>query len=206
MRLAVAGGTGVVGTYVVQAAMAAGHDVVTLSRRTGVDARTGDGLAAAVRDVEVIVDTTNAGTINGDRATAFFTEVTHNLHSAGAGEGVSHLVVLSIVGLERVPGYGYYEAKLAHERAALAGPIPTTIIRATQFHEFPAQVLSWTRRGRFAVVPRMRIKPVAARSVGQVLLETAVAGPPARRARIELAGPKDEEFGLLGPCGHPSSG
>ena len=134
MRIAVAGGTGVVGKFVVQAAAAAGHDVVSLSRRTGVDVRRGDGLPDALRGVEVIVDTTNAGTTNRDKATAFFTEVTRNLQTAGAGEGVGLLVVLSIVGLERVPGYGYYEAKLAHEKAALAGPLPTTIVRATQFH------------------------------------------------------------------------
>ena len=163
MRLAVAGGTGVVGKFVVEAAAEAGHEVVSLSRRTGVDVRTGEGLAEALRGVEVIVDTTNAGTTNRDKATAFFTEVTRNLGVVGAGEGVARLVILSIVGLERVPGYGYYEAKLAHEKAAMSGLLPATIVRATQFHEFPAQVLSWTRHGPFAVVPRSRIQPVAAR-------------------------------------------
>jgi uncharacterized protein YbjT (DUF2867 family) len=206
MRLAVAGGTGVVGKYVVEAAEAAGHEVVVLSRRTGVDVRTGKGLAEALRDVEVIVDTTNAGTTNGAKATAFFSEVTRNLQTVGAGEGVAHFVVLSIVGLERVPGYGYYEAKLAQEQTALAGPLPTTIVRATQFHEFPAQILSWTRHGPFAIVPRSRIQPVAARSVGQVLLEAAVAPPavapaPARgqesSARVEVAGPEEADLVTL---------
>ena len=199
MRIAVAGGTGVVGKFVVEAADAAGHDVVSLSRRTGVDVRTGEGLAEALREVEVIVDTTNAGTTNRDKATAFFTEVTRNLHTVGAGEGVAHLVVLSIVGLERVPGYGYYAAKLAHEKAALSGRLPTTIVRATQFHEFPAQILNWTRHGPFAVVPRSRIQPVAARSVGQVLLEAAVLPPPGRanRPRVEVAGPEEGDLVTL---------
>jgi len=179
MRLAVAGGTGVVGKFVVEAGQAAGHDVVALSRGTGVDVRTGDGLAEALREVAVIIDTTNAGSTSRDKATAFFTEVTRNLHTVGAGVGVAHLVVLSIVGLERVPGYGYYEAKLAHEKAALAGPLPTTIVRATQFHEFPAQILRRTRHGPFAVMPRSRVQPVAARSVAQVLLEAAVSEAPA---------------------------
>ncbi len=196
MRLAVAGGTGVVGKFVVEAAEAAGHDVVSLSRRTGVDVRRGAGLAEALRGFDVIVDATNAGTTNRDKATAFFTEVARNLQVVGAGEGVSHVVVLSIVGLERVPGYGYYEAKLAHEKAALAGPLPTTIVRATQFHEFPAQILGWTRHGPFAVVPRSRIKPVAARAVGQVLLDVAVAAVPEDgcRPRVEVAGPEEAEL------------
>jgi uncharacterized protein YbjT (DUF2867 family) len=212
MRLAVVGGTGVVGKFVVEAATTAGHDVVSLSRRTGVDVRSGEGLAEALRGVEVIVDTTNAGTTNRDKATAFFTEVTRNLGVVGAGEGVSRLVILSIVGLERVPGYGYYQAKLAHEKAALSGPLPATIVRATQFHEFPAQVLSWTRHGPFAVVPRSRIQPVAARAVGGVLLDVAVAVAVApasgagigseagseagseHSARIEVAGPEEADL------------
>jgi uncharacterized protein YbjT (DUF2867 family) len=194
MRIAVAGGTGVVGKFVVQAATDAGHDVVSLSRRTGVDVRRGDGLSDALRRVEVIVDTTNPGTTNRDRATAFFTEVAHNLQTAGAGEGAAHLVVLSIVGLERVPGYGYYEAKVAHERATLAGPLPVTIVRATQFHEFPAQILNWTQHGPLAPMPRMRIQPVAARSVGRVLLEAAVAQPAEWGAGIEVAGPEKADL------------
>ncbi len=202
MRLAVAGGTGVVGKFVVEAAAEAGHEVVSLSRRTGVDVRTGEGLAEALRGVEVIVDTTNAGTTNRDKATAFFTEVTRNLGVVGAGEGVARLVILSIVGLERVPGYGYYEAKLAHEKAAMSGLLPATIVRATQFHEFPAQVLSWTRHGPFAVVPRSRIQPVAARAVGRVLLDVAVAPAGGSGAgagsgpgnRVEVAGPEEADL------------
>ncbi len=199
MRIAVAGGTGVVGKFVVETAEAAGHDVVSLSRRTGVDVRTGEGLRAALQGVDVVVDTTNAGTTKRDKATAFFTEVTRNLHTVGAGEGVAHLVVLSIVGLERVPGYGYYAAKLAHEKAALAGPLPATIVRATQFHEFPAQILGWTRHGPFAVVPRSRIQPVAARSVGQVLVEAAVDPVPERERgpRVEVAGPEEGDLVTL---------
>ncbi len=196
MRLAVAGGTGVVGKFVVEAAEGAGHDVVALSRRTGVDVRTGAGLADALRGAEVIVDTTNAGTTNRDKATAFFTEGTRNLQTFGAEEGARHLVVLSIVGLERVPGYGYYEAKVAHETAAQAGPLPATVVRATQFHEFPAQILRWTRHGPFAVVPRSRIQPVAARSVGRVLLDVALAPVPApgRSVRLEVAGPEEADL------------
>jgi uncharacterized protein YbjT (DUF2867 family) len=188
MRIAVAGGTGAVGKFVVSAAKEAGHDVVSISRRSGVDIRSGEGLATALKGVDVMVDTTNAGTTNRDKATAFFTDVTRQLQTVGAGEGVSRLVVLSIVGIERVPGYGYYEAKLAQEKVALAGPLPTTIVRATQFHEFPAQILSHTQFGPIALMPKMRMQPVAARSVGEVLLEAAVT--PATSTMTEVAGPE----------------
>jgi uncharacterized protein YbjT (DUF2867 family) len=188
MRIAVAGGTGVVGKFVVTATENAGYDVVSISRRSGVDIRSGEGLAKALKGVDVIVDTTNAGTTNREKATAFFTDVTRQLQTVGAGEGVARMVVLSIVGIERVPGYGYYEAKLAQEKAALAGSLPTTIVRATQFHEFPAQILSRTQFGPIALMLKMMTQPVAARSVGEVLLQTAVTPPTS--TMTEVAGPE----------------
>jgi uncharacterized protein YbjT (DUF2867 family) len=193
MRIAVAGGTGVSGRQAVVAAEATGHQVVIVSRKSGVDARTGTGLAGALEGVEVIIDATNAPTTKRDGASAFFTEVTERLQSVGEAQGVSRLVMLSIVGLERVPGYGYYQAKLAHEAAALAGPLPTTIVRATQFHEFPAQILARLPGGPLAAMPRMRIQPIAAHSVGQVLVEAATAGS-TDGATVEVAGPEQKEL------------
>lgn len=195
MRIAVAGGSGIVGRYVVEAAETAGHDPVILSRSCGVDLRSDVGLAAALDGVEVIVDTTNSGTSNGAKATAFFTDVTRRLQVAGAAAGVTRLVTLSIAGIDRVPGYGYYRAKMAQEEAAFAGPLPATAVRATQFHEFPAQVLSRTRFGPLAMMPIMRIQPIAARAVGQVLLDTAVAPPSARV--FEIAGPQAADLTAL---------
>ena len=89
MRIAVAGGTGAVGKYVVEAARQAGHEVVSISRRSGVDVRTGAGLFEALQGVEVIIDTTNAGTTKRAEATAFFTEVAGQLQATGAAQGVS---------------------------------------------------------------------------------------------------------------------
>ena len=109
MRIAVAGGSGTVGKYVVRSASQAGHEAVAMSRSVGVDVRTGEGLLAALEGVDVIIDATDGGTIHRAKATAFFTEVTENLHSIGQAQGVSRLVTLSIVGLERLPGFGYYE-------------------------------------------------------------------------------------------------
>jgi uncharacterized protein YbjT (DUF2867 family) len=188
MRIAVAGGTGLVGSYVVEAARAAGHDPVVLARATGVDLRSDAGVAGAVEGVEVIVDVTNPASTRRAAATTFFTEATRRLHTVGAAQGVSRLVTLSIIGIDRVPDYGYYQAKLAHEQAAAAGPLAVTIVRATQFHEFAAQLLGRTRLGPFAVVPVMRIQPIAARTVAALLVETAVSPPTQQVA--EVAGPE----------------
>ena len=192
MRIAVAGGTGTVGRYVVQAAEQSGHHVVVLSRRAGVDVRKGDGLDAALEGIEVVVDATHAGTTNRAKATAFFCEVSRRLQTVATAQGVTRLVTLSIVGADRVPGFGYYQAKLAHEAAALEGPLPATIVRATQFHEFPAQILGRTRMGPMAMVPRMRVQPIAARTVGEVLLEVA-AGLPGQEM-VEVAGPEPADL------------
>jgi uncharacterized protein YbjT (DUF2867 family) len=191
MRIAVAGGTGVVGRYVVAAAVAAGHDAVVLARSNGVDTRTGQGLAPALEGAEVIVDATNAGSIVEIPATEFFNASVANLQRIGAEQGARHLVVLSIVGIDRVPA-GYYAAKLAHERAALGGPLPATILRATQFHEFAAQMIAWNRQGSVADIPNFHIQPVAARTVGEILVEVAT-GPP--RSRMpDLGGPEEGEL------------
>lgn len=187
MRIAVAGGTGVVGRYVVTAAERVGHDVVVLSRRSGVDVQRGEGLAEALAGVDVVVDTLNQMATRRKPAERFFTETARNLQSAAARAGVGHIVLLSIVGIDRASGYGYYAAKLAQEQVAQAGPVPVTILRATQFHEFPAQMLAMTRKGPIAVVAKMRSQPVAARTVGEHLVRLAEKQP---GGIVELAGPE----------------
>ncbi|HEV3265283.1 MAG TPA: NAD(P)H-binding protein [Acidimicrobiales bacterium] len=191
MRIAVAGGTGTVGKYVVLAADQAGLQVTVLSRRVGVDVQTGEGLEAALVGVDVIVDAINAESMSRSKATVIFTETTRRLQRVGAAQGVSRLVTLSIVGIDRVP-FGYYQAKLAQEAAALEGPLPATIVRATQFHEFPAQALKRVRIGPVALMPQMTVQPVAARSVGEVLLK--VAGTQHADTTIEVAGPEPAEM------------
>lgn len=186
MRIAVAGGTGVVGRCVVEEAAAAGDDVVVLARSVGIDTASGEGLAAALRGVDAVVDVTNAGTTEPQPATEFFVESTANLQRLGAAAGVAHLVTLSIVGIDRAPT-GYYAAKLAHEAAARSGGLPATVVRATQFHEFPAQMIRRHRRGARAAVPDLVVQTVAARAVARVLLDVAGA-PPAPRT-LDVAGP-----------------
>jgi uncharacterized protein YbjT (DUF2867 family) len=152
------------------------------------------GLEEALEGVEVIVDTANAESLNQAKATTFFTGVTERLQAFGSAQGVQRLVTLSIVGIDRV-SFGYYRAKLAQEKAATAGPLRTTIVRATQFHEFPAQILGRSRFGPLAAMPVMRVQSIAARSVGRCLAEAAVDPPSAQT--IEVAGPEPADLVAL---------
>ncbi|TRO62358.1 SDR family oxidoreductase [Streptomyces sp. IB201691-2A2] len=191
MRIAVAGGTGLVGRYVVEELAAAGHEPVVLARSRGVDLVSGAGLDAPMTGVEAVVDVCNLETTSAKKAIRFFESTGRNLLGAGARAGVQHHVLLSIVGLERV-GLGYYRGKLRQEEVVTKnGSTPWTIMRATQFHEFPQQVLD-RMPGPLAMMPRMRTQPVAAREVAQHLVRL-VLGPPQGMAP-ELAGPRVEEL------------
>jgi uncharacterized protein YbjT (DUF2867 family) len=185
-RIAVAGGTGTVGRHVVEAVRAAGREPVVLSRSAGVDLVTGAGLDEALRGVDAVVDVSNAVTQRRRAAVDFFTAATSHLLAAGAGAGVRHHVVLSIVGVDRVDT-GYYAGKRAQESLALSGTVPVSVLRCTQFHEFVPLVLSAVP-GPVAVVPSMRVQPVAAREVAERLV--ALATGPALGRAPELAGPE----------------
>lgn len=186
MRVAVAGGTGVVGRHVVTALESAGHDAVVLTRSRGVDVEAGTGLGAALEGVAAVVDASNVLTLSRNRSVKFFTTATGHLHAAEERAGVAHHVALSIVGVDRVD-FGYYEGKRRQEELVLGAAVPGTVLRATQFHEFAEQSLARTH-GPVAVVPRMRSQPVAAREVGAELARLAVG--PALGLTPELAGPE----------------
>lgn len=195
MRMAVAGGTGISGAFVVSAARNAGHEVVVLSRANGIDLRADDGLPEALAGVNVIVDATNTNTRSEEKAAAFFESVTERLHRVGDSAGVSRLVTLSIVGIDRASAFGYYAAKLRQEGAASRGPLASTIVRATQFHEFPGQVISQTKVGSVAFVPVMRSQPLAARVLGELLVDVATSAH--GESMIEVAGPAPEDVVLM---------
>ncbi|MFC5030750.1 SDR family oxidoreductase [Streptomyces sp. DSM 41987] len=191
MRVAVAGGTGLVGRYVVEELTAAGHDPVVLARSRGVDLFAGGaGLDAVLEGVEAVVDVSNVTTTSAKKAVAFFDTVGRNLLDAGVRAGVRHHVVLSIVGIDRV-GLGYYQGKLRQEEVLKEGSTPWTVLRATQFHEFAGQILDRVP-GPFAVVPRMQTQPVAAREVAQHLVQLTLA--PAQGMAPDLAGPRVEQL------------
>jgi uncharacterized protein YbjT (DUF2867 family) len=184
--IAVAGGTGLVGRRVVESVRRLGGQPIVIARSTGVDLTTGSGLDEVLEGVETVIDVTNIVTQNRRRATAFFEASTRHLLDAETRQGVRHHLLLSIVGIDRV-GVGYYRAKVAQENLVRQGPVPWTILRATQFHEFAAQVLG---DGPVAVVPSMLSRPVAAQDVADELVRLATA--PATGGVAELAGPREE--------------
>jgi uncharacterized protein YbjT (DUF2867 family) len=193
-KIAVAGATGRVGRHVVDVLEEQGHEVVRMSRTTGVDVTTGEGLDEALDGVEAIVDAATFPTPDEQAATEFFTAATRNLQAAGERAGVQRIVVVSIIGTDKQTR-GYGAAKAAHERAMLEGPIPATILRAAQFHEFVEQLVDWSRQGDVAYVPRMRTQLVAARTVAEELATLAIDGAPTPAAPFpEIAGPREESL------------
>ncbi|MGW6743601.1 SDR family oxidoreductase [Streptomyces sp. NPDC055025] len=190
MRVAVAGGTGLVGRHVVEELSAAGHEPVVLARARGVDLVSGAGLDEAMAGVEAVVDVTNVTTMSARKAISFFEAVGGNLLDAGARAGVRHHVALSIVGIDRV-GHGYYQGKIRQEERVRSGRVPWTVLRATQFHEFAQQTVDLFP-GPLAVVPRMNTQPIAAREVAQRLVGLILG--PAQGMAPELAGPRVEQL------------
>ncbi len=192
MRIAVAGGTGLVGRPTVTAVQRSGHDALVLARSTGVDLTTGAGLGPALESVDAVIDVTSTPSFDTEPVRAFFAAVTEQLLAAEQDAGVRHHVVLSIVGLDRVPDAGHYAGKREQERLALSGPVPATVVRATQFFDFAAQMVGWTRRGQSAALPPLLVQPVAVADVADVLVEVA-AGEPLRGV-CELAGPETQDL------------
>ncbi len=194
MKLAVAGGTGTVGVHVVEVARERGHEVVVLSRSAGVDLVSGSGLPDALSGVDAVIDVASTQTIAAKESTAFFAAVTRNLLTAEGAAGVRHHVALSIVGIDKAP-YAYYAGKVEQERLVRAGAVPWTILRATQFHEFAAQIRSQTSFGPLTVVPRMVSQPIAAREVAERLIDLAERPPAGRVA--DLGGPREERMAKM---------
>jgi uncharacterized protein YbjT (DUF2867 family) len=195
-RVAVAGATGRVGRHVVDLLETVGHEVVAISRATGVDLVTGDGLADALAGVTSIVDAATGPSPDEEAATEFFLTATRNLQEYGERAGVRQIVVASIIGADQFTA-GYGAAKVAHERAALAGPIPVRILRAARFHEFVPELVDWGRDGDVSYVPKMRTQLIAARTVAAELarMATEANGTDTEPASIpEIAGPREERL------------
>jgi uncharacterized protein YbjT (DUF2867 family) len=191
-RIAVAGGTGLVGRKTVTALERAGHEVVVLARSRGVDLTTGEGLDAALAGVRVVVDVTNAPDSDATATLAFFETEAQQLRAAEARAGVEHHVLLSILGVDRVEGNAHYAGKRRQEELVEAGDTPSTILRAAQFFEFAEMVVSWTRQGDTARIAPLLLQPVAALDVAETLSEIALAAPQGRAP--DLAGPEPQDL------------
>jgi uncharacterized protein YbjT (DUF2867 family) len=197
MKIAVAGATGRVGHHVFDILTASDHDVVPISRAYGVDIISGAGLAAALAGVDGVIDVSTGPSPDQQEATEFFATATRNLLKEGEQAGVRRIVVVSIIGVDRLTG-GYNAAKVVHEQAMRSGPIPASILRASQFHEFVGQLVEWGTQGDVSYLPNARFQPVAARTVAQALVDRATdpdwIPAPDNAPVAEIAGPREESL------------
>ena len=188
MKIVVIGGTGLIGSKLVAKLREAGQDPLSGSPDSGVDTITGEGLAEALEDARVVVDVSNAPMWDDAAVLEFFQSSTRNVLAAEATLGVGHHVALSVVGTDRLLDSGYFRAKLAQEEAIEAGPIPYTIVRATQFFEFIGRIADSNSDGETVRVPPVLVQPEAADDVAAALAIAAVGAPV--NGTVELAGPE----------------
>ena len=194
MRIAVIGGTGLIGTRLVARLLADGHDVTVVSRAMGVNSYTGEGLADALAGVQTLIDVSNSGYLDERGANDFFYGSTLNLLTYGAGAGVRHHLALSVVGTDRLARteHGYFAAKAAQEQLIRRSGQQYTIVHATQFFESIPRIADASTTRSTARLSHALIQPMAAEDVAAAVAETAV-GSPMNRV-VEFAGP--EQFRL----------
>ncbi|MGV0717929.1 NAD(P)H-binding protein [Mycolicibacterium sp. XJ662] len=192
MRIAVAGATGNIGARAVTFLENDGHDVVRISRSLGVDLMTGAGLDAALEGVDAVLDAISAPPTDREQTQAYFGTTTANLLSAELRAGVRHHVLLSIVGIHSIEGNPHYSGKREQERLVSEGPVPWTIVPATQFHDFAAMVAGWTEQDGVATIAPLLVQPIAPDDIARVLAEV-VAGEPQGRY-TDVAGPEPQDL------------
>jgi uncharacterized protein YbjT (DUF2867 family) len=184
--IAVTGGTGALGSQVVEAVRRRDLTPVVITRSHGVDLTTGAGLDEALAGADAVIEASNVSALRAKSAIAFFEAATDNLLSAEERAGVRHHVAVSIVGCDRVD-LGYYFGKRRQEELVGSGPVPWTLVRATQFHEFPGQLLERSP-GPVAMVPKMLSQPVSARELADHLVDLALRDPVGRAP--DVGGPE----------------
>jgi uncharacterized protein YbjT (DUF2867 family) len=188
MKIVVIGGTGLIGSKLVAKLRRDGHEPLAASPASGVDVLTGDGLAEALDGAQVVVDVANAPAWGDAAVLGFFQRSSRNLLAAETAARVGHHVTLSIVGADRLPESGYLRAKVAQEEVVKAGPVPYTIVRATQFFEFIGRLADSNTDGDTVRVPPALVQPEAADDVASTLADVAVGAP--LNDTVELAGPE----------------
>jgi len=187
MRITVFGATGQIGGKVVDLLGAEGHQIVPVSRGSGVDVLTGAGVDVALSDAHALVDVLDSPSFEDQSVLEFFTTSTRNLLAAARATGVKHFVALSIVGVTGLPDSGYMRAKVAQETLIEAAGVPYTIVRSTQFHEFAEAITASLTHGDVVRVPRAHIQPIAAGEVAAHMARAAVGSP---SGVVELGGPE----------------
>jgi uncharacterized protein YbjT (DUF2867 family) len=188
MKIVVIGGTGLIGSKLVEKLRKDGHEPLAASPDTGVDALTGEGLSEALEGAQVVVDVANAPAWDDAAVLDFFQTSSRNLLAAETAAGVRHHVTLSVVGTDRLPESGYFRAKAAQEDLVKTGPVPYTIVRATQFFEFIKRIADSGTDGNTVRLSPALVQPEAADDVASTLADVAVGAP--LNDTVELAGPE----------------
>ncbi len=188
MKCVIVGGSGLIGSKVVNKLRELGHEVIAASPRSGVNAVTGEGLATALAGADVVVDVSNSPSFADDAVLEFFQTSTTHLLAAEKAAGVKHHVALSVVGADRLPESGYMRAKVAQEDLIKAGEIPYTILRATQFFEFLGTIAESNADGKTIHMPTALMQPVAAEDVATAVAKIVLDKP--QKRIVELGGPE----------------
>ena len=192
MKTVVIGGTGLIGSKLVNKLREMGKDVLAASPDSGVNTLTGAGLAEALAGAQVVVDVSNSPSFEDEAVMKFFQTSTRNLLDAEAAAGVQHHVALSVVGTDRLQESGYFRAKMAQENLIKSSQIPYTILRSTQFFEFITRIAQESGDGKSLRVTSAYIQPIVSDDVVAALADVAVGAPV--NGTVEVAGP--EQFHL----------
>ena len=195
MKFVIIGGTGLIGSKLVTKLGALGHEAVAAAPNTGVNTLTGEGLTEVLKGAKVVVDVSNSPSFEDVAVMNFFQTSTRNLLSYEVAAGVGHHVALSIVGDERLPESGYMRAKVAQEKLIKEGPIPYTIVHATQFFEFTKRIADEATVDNRVYLPPVLFQPIAADDVASALCRVATSSP--LDGAIQIAGPDVFRFDEL---------
>jgi uncharacterized protein YbjT (DUF2867 family) len=188
MKIVAIGGTGLIGRKLTPHLTAKGHDVLAASPSKGVNAVTGEGLDAALKDADIVVDVANAPSWEDAAVLAFFEASSRNLAEAEKKAGVKHHVALSIVNTDRLPDSGYMRAKAAQEKLIKASGVPYTILRATQFMEFVEGIAQSCIGGDVVHLPAAAFQPIASDDVAAALAEVTLKPPV--NGHVDVGGPE----------------
>ena len=206
MKIVVIGGTGLIGSKLIEKLKAGGYEAVAAAPNTGVNTLTGEGLAEVLNNASVVVDVSNSPSFEEKAVMEFFQTSTRNLLSYEAKAGVKHHVALSVVGTDRLEESPYIRAKIVQEKLIRESEIPYSIVHATQFFEFGKAIAEAATEGNQVRVPPVFIQPMAAEDVAKAAASVAVGGPV--NGIIEVAGPERLHFDEfirrgLGACNDP---
>lgn len=187
MKIVVIGGSGLIGSKLVNKLRQLNHEVVAASPQTGVNTITGEGVSEALKDASVVVDVSNSPSFEDKAVMDFFQTSSANLLKASRAAEVKHYVALSIVGTDRLPGSGYLRAKTAQEELIKKSGVPYTILRSTQFFEFAAQIAKAATVGNEVHISTGNIQPIASDEVVAALADVVIGEP--KDATVEVGGP-----------------